>query len=215
MISNIEDSNDVPYLSDILIRGGGVGQPVLEELEAMESEAIMSRDADSLMKWKLKVIRDEWGNPPRPGDKVIKINKLPLNKRGKSLPPDELNLAMLDGSYAKRFEKHVPYTIDEKGCIECSFTDAGYFLIHHGIHGKTERTMNTKEEHSTEPVDAPNGSKIHVWYWRFMEVDAEDYKNLPKLKKTDEPKRGLDPVAKIRAWDKAHAEDFSASPATT
>lgn len=163
------------YLSDVLIRAGYEGGVVLIELAKLETTALRSRRKPQT--WNIFVLRDQWGNVPGPGDKVIKIDKRPdLGTSGNR------NIAKLDGSYAERYEDRIEYEVDEKGCITCTFTDAGHFLNLWGVHGRTNRTMTTKPEHSEEPCDCPGGGKKHVWYWRYKEVTAAEYEKLPRRK---------------------------------
>jgi len=208
LIKTMLDPNDPPYLSDVVIRAGGHGQPVLIELADMESEA--KDDRVTPMLWKLFCIRDKWGNAVEPGDVVKKINKKPLVKNGRVVSSGDINVAMMDGSYEEKYLRIKDYPVDEKGCIECSFTDAVHFLNTNGIHGKTNRTMIRSREFSDEPVNAPNGQKLHAWNWLFKEVDAATYAALPKLENTKRPKRGIDEPEKLKAWDKKHDDKLAA-----
>lgn len=89
-----------------------------------------------------------------------------------------MNAAMIDGSFSERFEANRRYVVDEKGCIQCRFTDAGYFLQHWGVHFRTNRGMCGKPEISKEPCKTRTGEMLHVWYWRYAEVDAAQYAKL-------------------------------------
>lgn len=182
-IAACEDDDPI-YLSDCLVRASGKGGVVL--LELGEQEKRSANGFGTPMKWRLLVIRDEWGHVPKPGETVKKINKRSLKRRdGSVIPLGEREAAMNDGSYSKLYEEIVEYPVDEKGCIECTFTDAGYFLSQYGIHGKSNRAITTKKEMSTEPADYPKGGKRHVHYWRFKEVDREQYENLPYRDQSD------------------------------
>ena len=180
-------SDDPIFLSDVIVRATAEGLPVMIDLADRETEArTMGIDPQ---KWTILSVRDEWGNVLGEGDEVIKVNKV----QGNSTTP-ERNTAILDGSYSKKYERRVPYPLDVKGCFTASFTDAVYFLLNYGIHGKSGLTMTNKRETSGEPMDTPNGGKLAKWYWRFREVDGEMYANLPKRGKRTKRLRGLDPT---------------------
>ena len=145
--------------------------------------------------WKILVRRDEWGNAPAPGEKVAR--RVPINRKfldnndARYTHSTQINQAKVDGSYPDRFEESREYEVDEKGCITCHFDDAGYFLFNWGIHHKTNRGMCSKPEYSTEPVLSPSGDKLHVHYWRYSEVDADDYRQLPNREAPKRKKRGV------------------------
>lgn len=178
-----------PYLSDIYTRLDEGGQPLLIALEEQETSAYQRRQKP--FTWKILVRRDEWGNIPQPGDVVTR--RIPINRKNRDSQPTtsrEYNAARVRGSFSTEFEQMIEYPVDEKGCIECTFSDAGYFLFNWGIHHKTNRGMCNKRELSTEPCKAPNGNMLHVHYWRYSEVDAADYEALEPRKKDDTKKRG-------------------------
>ena len=172
---------DPVFLSDCIVKAGNEGAHVLMELEALETKALVSRTAP--MTWKILCLKDEWGKPPKPGSKIVKVAPTGFKRRdGKMVGSEERNVAILDGSYAEKFEIRTEYIVDEKGCIECSFTDAGYFLRRWGVHPKSNRTMITYPETSREPVDYPNGEpgeKRHCHYWRYKEMSKDAYEKLP------------------------------------
>lgn len=185
--------DDPPLLSDLLARVNDVGGVLLQVLGEHQQNKIMN--SGQQIKWKIKVLRDEWGNPPAPGDEVIRLvqrklldsNKLPIQ-------PDDLSVSMVDGSYEDRFFDKIVFPVDEKGCIECNFNAAVSFLNLYGLHAHTKKPLTMKPEHSKEPVDAPNGTKIHVWYRKYQEVDKAGYEKLSKCPARKGPRRGLDPV---------------------
>ena len=167
---------------------------MLIALEEQEKTALMTRQQP--FKWKILVRRDEWGNVLQPGDVVKRV--IPINRKNRDNQPvssDLFNRAKIRGSFEAEYEYAVEYVVDDKGCIECSFSDAGYFLFNWGVHHKTNLGMTTKREQSEEPCKAPNGNMLHVWYWRYSEVDREDYEKLPSRKQAEKiKKRGLDPT---------------------
>lgn len=185
-------ADDPPYLSDVYVNLVDGGQTALIALDRQEKSQM--RPGGHPFTWKILVRRDEWGNPPSPGDKIRRV--IPINRKdedSRPVSPKVFNSARVDGSFANRFEEVREFVVDSKGCITCGFQDAGYFLFNWGIHHKTGYGLSNKPEYSSEPVHppgAPEGTMMHVHYWRYSEVDAEDYEKLPTLKKATSPKRG-------------------------
>jgi len=185
--------DDPPYLSDLITGHNKGGQPVLEAL-AFRYENDRNKPMDQRFMWKIQVLCDEWGNKPQPGDVVIrKIKKKMVYGPGKPVPQNELELDKINGVYEKKWFDKIPYPVDVKGCITCEFIDAVYFLNVYGIHGKSKAIMSMhKNPYSCGPQETPKpGEKLHVWYHRYQEVNKDMYESLPKIKKIDEPKRGL------------------------
>jgi hypothetical protein len=152
--------------------------------------------------WKLRVVRDEWGNTLGPGDVVLrKTQKKLTDADGQPYPPMEMSTAIQDGSYDERFIAVKRFHVDKKGCIECNFEDAVYFLNVWGLHSVTGRAMTRKLETSREPVNAPNGQQLHCHYWRFREVTKEQYASLPSINRREGPLRGIDDMEKIKKWN--------------
>jgi len=169
--------NDPPYLSNVYANLDQGSQTILIALAEQEQQ--QKRPGGTPFTWNLLVRRDEFGNIPAAGEYVERV--IPINRKDREGAPVQskiINAAMLDGSFSEKFEMRTKYLIDSKGCIQCTFSDAGYFLYNWGVHHKTNRGITTRPELSAEPYDTPEG-KLHVWYWRYSEVDAEDYLKLP------------------------------------
>lgn len=190
-------TNDDPvFLSDLIASVDHGGQPVLVNLgDRYELEKELEDSQKT--KWKILVMRDEWGNVPGPGQKVVRKVMLPFKKsEEKYYTGDDLSRMKRTGEFSKRFERNREYTVDSKGCITCAFSDAMYFLSQWGVHAETGYPLTMKPEKndineiSGKPVDAPNGSKLHVWYWRYKEITPEEYKKLPKRDKSPHKERG-------------------------
>jgi len=183
--------DDPPCLTDIYLNLNNGGQELLIALERREKEDL---DGGKPFLWHILAKVDEWGNVPQPGEAVTRTK--PANMKTLKHSPvrsDELNSAIVDGSFAERYEKRRNYAVDSKGCIKCSFTDAGYFLFNWGVHYKTGRPLMAKAPHSTEPHKAPNGDMLHLHYYRYAEVPAAEYPKLPDRVAAKQPKkRGLD-----------------------
>lgn len=190
LIAQCGDHDNI-FLSDVILRGGAEGVFVARELENQERTRLMS--GRKPMTWKIKVLKDEWGNVPQPGDIVKKKTAKPPKKpNGKYYTSDERNMSMVAGTYEQDFFDVREYEVDEKGCIECSFTDAGYFIKMFGVHARSGRPINTRRELSTEPVKSPNGGMLHVHYWRYKEVPLEDWSKMEKIASSSGKKRGID-----------------------
>jgi hypothetical protein len=142
------------------------------------------------MMWRLLVIRDEWGNVPNPGDVVYMVTPRSLKRGEKLIPVGDRNVAMMDGSYSDTYEHKRPYTVDEKGCISCSFTHAGSFLHTRGMHSKSNRPMTTYKSPSEEPVMAPDGKMHLIHYYLYKEITKEAYEKLPKRANSNKKKVG-------------------------
>lgn len=183
--------SEPPFLSDLLIGVNNGGQPILIALGDRE-KAEMELSDDERFRWKIQVLRDEWGNEPVPGEFVERvIQKNLYKKEGKPVPATDLSAAKVDGSYSRKYERRLRYEVDGKGCIVCGFSAAMYFLTVYGVHSVTGYALTTKPEHSTGVSKAPNGNQLHVWYWRYKEMDTKAYKVLAPVEVTKvESKRG-------------------------
>lgn len=187
------EKSEPPFISDLILNIDRGGQAIMIALGEREIKELQTPDADRF-RWKIQVLCDEWGNPPQPGDIVTRVVMKGLYKRdGIPTSSKVMSRAKIDGSYSKRFEDRFKYVVDDKGCIECGFTAAGYFLNVYGVHAITRHGMTTKPELSGEPSKSPSGQMLHVHYWRYKEMDKAMYEALPKIKKGDAAKRGLLP----------------------
>ena len=186
------------------INRGGAG--VLQRLDpasAYIDGALTPLDDAAERRYKILVMRDEWGNVPQPGDKVIhKIAKPFKDARGRRLPSK--NPYLRDGTYERKFMNVREYTVDERGCIECDYRSAAFFISQYGVHydpkggavcrrkelsGGTCRVMGPDgapipllDGNGNQMVDAngnPRFVEKYVWYWRYKEVPPWDYENLP------------------------------------
>lgn len=183
--------SEPPFLSDLILNIDKGGQPIMIALGAREQKELQMQDKDRF-RWKIKVLCDEWGNKPQPGTIVTRVVMKGLYKRdGIPTSSKGMSRAKVDGSYSSRFEDRYDYEVDDKGCIECGFTAAGYFLNVYGVHSVTGYSLTTKLEHSTGPSKAPDGKMLHVHYWRYKEMDAAMYEAEPKIKKRDAALRGV------------------------
>jgi len=180
------------YLSDIIVNynnGGGLIMKAIADRDEEDAEG----GSEERILYKIKVVRDEWGNPPVPGEKVKwVINKRPKDQHGRPVTASDAAAMRITGDWDKKFKIVREYTVDNKGCISVPFQVAAAMLNVYGLHGRTMKpiTKNHPIEHSTEPVETPSGEKLHVWYWRYYEVTPEEHVALPDLEKVEAPKRG-------------------------
>jgi len=187
-------AGDPPLLSDAI---AGFDKGGVHILEALAEKYHLDRDMPENMRfrWKIFCKRDEWGNAPSPGDIVYrKVQKPLMHAPGKPALSSELSLDIINGTYNEKWCRFIPYEVDEKGCITCEFQDAVHFIRCWGIHpnsglGGPPLSMHLREQ-SQEPVMAPDGNKLHVWYHRYVEIDKAGYEALPKIDKRKGMKRG-------------------------
>ncbi len=185
---------DPPFLSDVIVGVKHGGVPMMQALE-MRYHNDRDMPQERRFRWKLHVVRDEWGNPGLPGDIVkLRFNKPLFHIPGKPATTQEINVDKLNGDFDRKWTKTFDYKVDEKGCIACEFEHAVAFLKRWGVHSKSNAIMSQhKQEHSGGPREtAIPGERLHVWYWRYKEADAQYYQGLPKLPPRDssEQKRG-------------------------
>lgn len=172
---------DYVCLTDAIVSMNAGGAMVFEYLEKEEKERLYTGNP---RKFKLRVLRDEWGNEPKPGDKVVrKIERQYRDKAGRKLRINHIHDLQRRGLFEKDFVIRREFEVDEKGCIECLFDDAGHFLLEFGKHFESGMAICGRKELSGGPCRAPDGSMKHVWYWRFDEAPPWVYDKLPSLVK--------------------------------
>lgn len=160
------------------------GNLLFEYLGKNEYEAMLS---GNVRKYRIRILQDEWGNKPKPGDKIVRtIQKHHRDKAGRKMRINHVNDMRRRGTYKKEFITERVYVIDDKGCIECPFEDAGWFLSEYGVHFESEPRMAIcgRKELSGAPCKCPDGTLKHVRYWRYEEAPPWVYDKLPSLKRT-------------------------------
>ena len=182
---------DPPFLSDAIIGFNQGGVHLLEAL-ADRFEKDRNKPMDKRFRWKLQILRDEWGNKPQVGDVFqMNVNRKPYHSEGKPVSANELNIDIMNGTYKEKWVDVFEYPLDEKGCIIVEFEHASNLLTRFGIHGHSGHNMSIhKIEHSGNPAKCPDGQMRHVWYWRLRESDISDYSNLPLITSDGQDKRG-------------------------
>lgn len=194
IINNKCSPSDPPFLSDLIVGFKDGGSHVMQALEHRYHE---DRDApvESRLRWKLHVVRDEFGNVGLPGDIVeFKVQKKLEHSVGKPVTARELSIDKINGFYDKKWTRSYKYVVDNKGCIELEFMHAARFLNLWGVHSVSGAIISRhKQEHSGGPeATAKAGEKLHVWYWRYKEADKKYYEELPVLEPRHVQKRGED-----------------------
>lgn len=186
--------DDPPPLGDILANIPYGGQDVMLELGGRFHDDNQSGlPPEQRFRWRILVLKDEWGNKPRAGDVVVrKIQKKLMDRAGHVIGGDQLSADKLTGVYDEKWIRKINYPVDDRGCITCTFQDAVFFLNTRGVHYKKRKPVGTSihPEFSTEPVRAPDGNMLHVHYWLYTEVDRKAYSKLPVIKERTEHKRG-------------------------
>ncbi len=143
-------------LTDAIVnmdRGGALMMKWLEEDEQRGLRAGAPR------KWKLRVLRNEWGEEP-PALKFIERRvMLPLkDEAGRTLRSRVINDMKRRGDFDRTFMQTRRYEIDDKGCIECTYEDAGWFLQEFGKHFETGIAICGRRELSGGPCKAPDAT---------------------------------------------------------
>jgi len=178
-----EAAHDPCFISDLLVDHQTAGN-LLTALREDKREL-----------YYLKVIRDEWGNDPHPGDKVRRKFKRSLKTKGPEpvpIPVQTLNTWKRAGVYDERRYYYTDYEVDKKGCIKVNAADAEYFLSNWGVHSDSGMPISYHPiPHSEDPAPCPAGGKLYVWYYRFEEVDASKYAQLEPISGKG-PKFGID-----------------------
>ena len=193
--------NDPPYMSDLLVgfNEGGIHMMIaLDARTARDSQ--IERPPEQRFSWKLKVIKDEWGQPVYPGDVVYhEIYTSPNHGEGKPMTASEISVEKMNGTFEKNWITKIPYVVDKKGCITTGYVATSYFLQKWGIHGVTGAIISHhKVETSGDPHEAPKEGMKHVHYWRFKEVDGRDYEKLPDIESRPQDGKRSNKEGRIR-----------------
>lgn len=143
--------------------------------------------------WKIRVLKDEWGNVPKPGDVVTRrIQRQLRDRAGRKLRSTAVNDMKRRGTFDKQFVDEHKFVVDNKGCIDCTYEHAAHFLTVHGVHYESKAAMGGHREMSSAPCKAPDGSMLHIHYWRYEEAPPWVYETLPDIgeQSDNRPKRG-------------------------
>lgn len=182
--------DDPPSLSDCIANYHVGAAPLVVHLAATDEE--YAQRGLPRFRWKIEVLCDEWGNKPKPGDVINRMHKRKYeHKPGQPIPGSELSAMKMDGRYEEELIYYTPFTVDDKGCIDCGFHDAMHFISLWGVHPGNNRSLTAKKPTSGSPVYDPynpDAAPKHVHYHRYKEADAKRYESLPSVKKRGRPK---------------------------
>lgn len=200
-VKALDVSNPIE-LSDLLVRKAQKGAWVLQALGNSQQNALLYGQQPAM--WRLQVISDEWGNVLSKGDTITrKIPKSPYKPDGKKFTSKDYNISKLNGTFDQDYYITKSYPVDAKGCITCNFEDAVFFLNTNGVHYNSGRTLTEKPKLSKQPLQCPNGQKLHKHHWRYKEVPNNEYEKLKNRPKRVGPRRGVDSLDKIEAFREA------------
>jgi hypothetical protein len=168
-------------LTDAISHPDQCGNLVLVWLEDNER----SFGTEPKQRFKIKVRCDAWGDKPNPGDIVERKIMKPLTDRsGNLLRNNVINDMRRRGTFEKQFIEVRKFEVDEKGCIDCGYNDAVFFLTEFGVHFETHAAICGRREVGGSPSKCPDGGMKHVRYWRYEEVPPNVYDKLPSLKRS-------------------------------
>lgn len=142
-------------------------------------------------RWKLFVMRDEWGNAPKPGEKIVRaVMRKRVDAAGRKMRSRAINDMKRRGTYDKQFVHKREFVVDDKGCIECTIDDAAWFLMEYGVNFESPtEALCGRREISGSPCRAPDGSFKHVWYWRYYEAPPWVYDKMPSISNPEKTRK--------------------------
>lgn len=176
MQEEIERCRYISLTDAISLRGRG-GQLVMEFLD---DEFRRNGITGKHRIWKLRCLKHPDGSVPKPGDEIRReINNTPRALDRKKLTLQTINQMHITGEINK-YKDVRTFTVDEDGCITCSYDDAGWFLSTFGVHYNTGYPLGGMRE-----VTGGGGKSRATWNWRFVEVlpsdePAEETEKQPK-----------------------------------
>lgn len=183
---------DYVCLTDAISHMGQGGEMMFEALAEDHRQKV---NTGKQRTFKIRVLRDQWGNEPSPGDVVkVKRQKPYRDRAGRKLRSRAINDMKRRGTFDKAFIEIAEYVIDTDGCITCNFEDGGHLLLEFGVHFESREALCGRRELSSGPckvldengrgmqaeddegkprydeAGAPVPLMKHVWYWRYEEA---------------------------------------------
>ena len=189
----MKKNGEVPILSDALVTvGNGAGFYVIKTLGNGQGSGDMPGDFSSF-RFKIRCLRDRWGNKFFKGDSITREYKKPHERAGRILSSKEIGNLISTGRYRREFVVEKKFDLDDKGCIDCSFGEAVYFLTQNGIHFRDKTRITKLDEFSRNPVKEGMQQEIHKWNWRFEEAPPNEHAKLEPIgeRPKDYKARGL------------------------
>lgn len=173
------------------------------------TECLSNRDRDGLLimkalqdhanrnqgtiRYKIRVLKDRWGKPVYPGDKVEwKFERLKRDFLGKKITNRAYKEAKLRGE-ERTIEIWHEAIVDKKGCIDVPFEDAARLLDTRGVHYKSgQPLMRMPETERFVRRDSYDKDYAQVigkqHFWLYSEAPPDVYKSLPTIKKPEKNK---------------------------
>lgn len=168
-------------------------------LEILDSKIAMR---DHVPRYKLRILRDQWGDPPVPGeDHVWRAGTRNRDEFGRKMGSLEIRERMRRGD-----NSHLVYhsaVIDQDGCITVPYEDAAMLLNHFGVHYSSGEPLTGLREMSREPTKRASDGAMKIQHnWRYVEVPP--WESPAKL---DAPKKRGRP-AKVQPVDTENNDGF-------
>jgi hypothetical protein len=120
-------------VTDALANRNKGGNIVLKYMDAESKQGMVDpatgyRELDQKRTFKLFCIRKEDGTPYAPGDVVEwEVSRGNRDHRGRKLTGQQINEMLIRGDRNRLYQRK-GLTVDEKGCIECTYVDAATLL---------------------------------------------------------------------------------------
>ena len=152
------------------------------------------------VRYKIKILKDMWGNPVSPGDKhEWKFERKIRDMFGKKYTNRQIKEFIRRGEQ-REIEIWHDAIVDEKGCIDVPFKDAAILLDTRGVHfGSGQPLTNMPEYRKDMTRDHYDKDYAKVigrqHFWLYCEIPPDTYRDLPKIKKPR--KRSEDKQAEI------------------
>jgi hypothetical protein len=164
-------------LSDCFVNDTQCGLQVLDVLERMF--IVNEQAVGTHRNYRLKVLRDKWGDPVRPGDKVrwkAQVHSRQLRGAGDPLTSTIAEDMKRRGEGSKLVEMGEA-VVDEYGTITLGYKAAAQLISNHGQHYANVNDEGQKlgicmqKECSSKPVRIESsGRKRYRWNWLYEEV---------------------------------------------
>lgn len=157
-----------------------------------------------VLRYKIKVLKDIWGNPVYPEDIVEwKFERKTRDMFGHKITNRQFKEYVRRGEQ-REIEVWHEAIVDEKGCIDVPFKDAAILLNTRGVHFMSNQPLThfpERDRKVTRDHYDPEFAKtmgIHH-YWRYSECPPWIYETLPKIKKPRKTKTDSDNQMEIQS----------------
>ena len=178
LLEEIARCDNEIIITDCLVNKGNGGLDIMHYITQTEKQMPMRR-------FKIKVLKDMWGKPVQPGDKVEWVR----NRKTRTPFGVKMRHAHIASMISQGREREVidfgEATVDNKGCIDVGFFDAGMLLNTRGVFLNNPKIPLTQyKETSTKPSHNNQADKFQLQhFWLYQEVPMAIYNELPDLTK--------------------------------